>query len=57
MSPGGGGVPEEHENITVVEMKLPELARWVDGGKDIDLTTAFLTQTLRCRRPDLFSGS
>ena len=52
----GGGVAEERENITAVEMKLSELARWVDEGKGVDLTTAFLTQTLRCRRPDLFAG-
>lgn len=53
----GGGVAEEREDITVVEMKLSELARWVDEGKDVDLTTAFLVQTLRCRRPELFVAS
>ena len=50
----GGGLAEEREDISVVEMSLPDLARLVDGGKNVDLTTAFLLQTLRCRRPELF---
>jgi nudix-type nucleoside diphosphatase (YffH/AdpP family) len=52
----GGGVAEEREDITVVEIGLSELARVIDEGKCVDLTTAFLTQTLRCRRPDLFAA-
>lgn len=50
----GGGLADERENITVVEMKLAAVARWVDNGTLVDLTTAFLLQTLRFRRPDLF---
>lgn len=51
----GGGVPDEHENIAVVELPLAELALLVDGGKHLDLTTAFLIQTLRIRQPELFA--
>jgi nudix-type nucleoside diphosphatase (YffH/AdpP family) len=50
----GGGLIEEREDITVVEMPLRELADLVDNGGIIDLTTAFLVQTLRLRRPALF---
>src|SRR4029077_17301780 len=53
----GGGGSEEREDITAVEMSLSVLARRVDEGKGVDLTTSFLTQTLRWRRPDLFAGS
>ena len=52
----GGGLADEQEDITVVEMPLRELAQVVDRGDLVDLTTAFLVQTLRVRRPDLFTG-
>ena len=51
----GGGLDHEHENITVVERPLAELARMADGGEIDDLKTLALVQTLRLRRPDLFA--
>jgi nudix-type nucleoside diphosphatase (YffH/AdpP family) len=50
----GGGLADEHENITVVEMALSELAVMADKGRLSDLKTLALVQTLRLRRPDLF---
>jgi len=50
----GGGVAGEHENITVAEMALSDLARMADRGELVDLKTLTLVQTLRLRRPDLF---
>jgi nudix-type nucleoside diphosphatase (YffH/AdpP family) len=50
----GGGVAGEHENITVAEMALSDLARMADGGELVDLKTLTLVQSLRLRRPDLF---
>ena len=50
----GGGVVDEHENITVVEMDLAGLAALADRGGLSDLKTFALVQTLRLRRPDLF---
>jgi nudix-type nucleoside diphosphatase (YffH/AdpP family) len=51
----GGGLAEEHEDITVIEMPLVELARMADAGEILDLKTLALVQTLRLRRPELFS--
>lgn len=51
----GGGLAEEHEDITVVEMPLAELAEMADGGGLEDTKTLLLVQTLRLRRPELFS--
>jgi len=51
---GGGGVAGEHENITVTEMELSDLAAFADRGGLSDLKTFALVQTLRLRRPDLF---
>jgi nudix-type nucleoside diphosphatase (YffH/AdpP family) len=50
----GGGLAGEHENITVCEMPLDELAARADHGRLSDLKTLALVQTLRLRRPDLF---
>src|SRR5207253_1494510 len=47
----GGGLAEEHEDITVVEMKLAELAAMADAGQLTDMKTMLLVQTLRLRRP------
>ena len=52
----GGGLIEEGEEVTVVEMELAELARMVDEGLSFDLATAFLVQTLRLRHSKLFEG-
>jgi nudix-type nucleoside diphosphatase (YffH/AdpP family) len=52
----GGGLPEEHENTTVVELGLAELAAMADAGELTDLKTFGLVQTLRLRRPDLFTA-
>jgi len=51
----GGGLASEHEAITVVEMTLADLARDADEGRLTDLKTFALLQTLRLKRPDLFS--
>ena len=50
----GGGVAGEHENITIAEMKLSDLAALADRGELVDLKTLTLVQTLRLRRPELF---
>lgn len=46
----GGGLAEEHENITVVERPLASL----EDGSVEDLKTMFLVNALRLRRPELF---
>jgi hypothetical protein len=51
----GGGVAGEHENITVNETSLAELAAMADDGRLFDLKTLALVQTLRLRRPGLFT--
>jgi len=51
----GGGAPGEHENITVLELPLRELAAKADAGALADLKTFALVQTLRLRRPELFA--
>lgn len=51
----GGGLASEHENITVVEVALADLWAMVEGGGVSDAKTRLLVQTLRIRRPDLFS--
>lgn len=51
----GGGLPDEHEAITLVEMPLADLAGLADDGGLTDLKTFALVQALRLRRPELFS--
>jgi nudix-type nucleoside diphosphatase (YffH/AdpP family) len=51
----GGGLAEDHENITVVEMSLAELARAADAGTLADMKLFALVQTLRLKRPELFA--
>ncbi len=50
----GGGAPGEHENITVVERPLAELAADADAGRILDGKLLVLVQTLRVKRPELF---
>lgn len=50
----GGGLDHEHENITVVEIPLRELAGMADAGALTDMKTLALVQTLRLRKPALF---
>jgi nudix-type nucleoside diphosphatase (YffH/AdpP family) len=51
----GGGCTAEHERITVVEIALRTLADMVDAGSILELKTLFMVQSLRLRRPDLFT--
>jgi hypothetical protein len=51
----GGGADGEQEDITIVEMGLSELADMADKGLLTDIKTFALVQTLRLRRPDLFT--
>ena len=50
----GGGLAEEHENITVAEVPLAELRDAADRNALDDMKTLCLVQTLRVRRPELF---
>lgn len=51
----GGGLEEEHENITVEELPLAELARMADANELVDMRTLAMVQSLRLRHPDLFA--
>ena len=51
----GGGLAEENEAITVVEMPLAELAAMSEAGEITDMKTLALILGLRLRRPDLFA--
>jgi nudix-type nucleoside diphosphatase (YffH/AdpP family) len=50
----GGGNPDEHEQITVMEIALPELDAMMQAGRLDDMKTIVLLQALKLRRPDLF---
>jgi nudix-type nucleoside diphosphatase (YffH/AdpP family) len=52
----GGGIAEEHELITVVELPLAELWARQAAGHIEDLKTLTLLLALRVRHPDLFEG-
>ncbi len=52
----GGGLSQEHEKISVVEIALDDLARCAENGELNDLKTFALVQTLRLRRPELFAA-
>ena len=51
----GGGRADELEDIEVEELSLSELARRADQAAITDAKTLLLVQTLRLRRPDLFT--
>ena len=50
----GGGLADEHEDIEVVEIPLPDLWSMTETGELQDLKTLVLVQALRLRHPDLF---
>ena len=50
----GGGLAAEHEDITIAEVPLAELAAMADAGALTELKLFALVQTLRLRQPDLF---
>jgi nudix-type nucleoside diphosphatase (YffH/AdpP family) len=52
----GGGVPGEHEGITVLERPLRELAADADQGRVTDAKLLSLILALRLRSPDLFAA-
>ena len=51
----GGGIAAEHEDITVVERPLEQLALDLDQGRLVDGKLITLVFALRSRRPELFS--
>ncbi len=53
----GGGLADEHENITVLELPLADLAAMADRNALVDMKTLTLVLTLRLRHPGLFAGS
>jgi nudix-type nucleoside diphosphatase (YffH/AdpP family) len=50
----GGGVADEHENISVVETPLQELWAMAQAGKLADMKTLTLILLLHARHPELF---
>lgn len=50
----GGGLADEHENITVIEIPLRELWGIVNSGQITDMKTLTLVLLLRSRQPKLF---
>ncbi|MBE7186638.1 MAG: NUDIX hydrolase [Methylobacterium mesophilicum] len=50
----GGGLAEEHEGITVVEMPLDEVWKALEDGRLKDMKSLVLVHALRFRRPELF---
>jgi nudix-type nucleoside diphosphatase (YffH/AdpP family) len=51
----GGGIAAEHENISVEEIPLAQLAKLIASGEVADMKTLILVQALMLRRPDLFA--
>lgn len=52
----GGGLAEDHENITVVETPLQEVWAMLERGAIADMKTLVLLYALRHRHPQLFSA-
>lgn len=53
----GGGLVEEHELITVIEVPLDQLWEWVETQRVEDMKTLALALALRVRRPELFADA
>ena len=53
----GGGLSDEGEDITVVEMPLSTLAEISDRGEITDMKTLVLIFALRLRHPELFAAA
>ena len=51
----GGGLANEHENITVVELPLAQAAAMVRAGEITDVKTLVMVLALQVRRSDLFA--
>lgn len=51
----GGGLASEHEDITVIETPLADLAVDAENGRIVDAKLLVLILSLRSRRPDLFA--
>jgi nudix-type nucleoside diphosphatase (YffH/AdpP family) len=51
----GGGLADEHEDITVLEVPLAELDRQLTAGEVTDVKTLVLVQALKLRHPHLFA--
>jgi len=52
----GGGLAEEHELITVMEVPLAQLWAWLEAQRIEDMKTLALILALKVRRPELFAG-
>lgn len=52
----GGGLADEDENITVLEIPLAQLWSQVEAHEILDLKTLTMILALRLRRPELFTG-
>ncbi|HSZ49991.1 MAG TPA: NUDIX hydrolase [Caulobacteraceae bacterium] len=50
----GGGAPDEHEGIEVLERPLGDLARALEASAILDAKLLMLVQALRLRQPELF---
>ena len=50
----GGGLPDEHEQIEIVEIQCARLAAMIDAGELVDMKTLVLALSLRHRHQRLF---
>ena len=53
----GGGLAEEHERLSAIELPLDDLWRMVEMREIRDAKTLILLQALRLRRPELFTAT
>ena len=52
----GGGIADEHELITIMEVPLEQLWAWAEAQRIEDMKTLALILWLKVRRPELFAG-